>query len=141
MRTVIIHNIICNTEFLNINLLTVLDFCLLGNVFPYGVYRTFSFCISLYILIVKVNKFASVVDNEGIFNRGIGCKLFFCLVIQNKRFTVSVNCLTRILRLILPIAKPTLKLLALCYIVDFPIDIIVDSAYNDIRTQVVKCPG
>ena len=46
---------------------------------------------------------------------------------------IRINNLAGILRIVLPIAKPPLELLRLCYIFDFFIDIHADISYNDIR--------
>ena len=56
-----------------------------------------------------------------------------CAVIHHLGRTIRINNLAGIPRIVLPIAKPPLELLRLCYIFNSLIDILADISYNDIR--------
>lgn len=57
------------------------------------------------------------------------------------RLAVAVYRFTCFCRAILPIPKLSDKLFALRDFVNIFVYIIVNTAYNGVRTQVIKCPG
>ena len=80
--------------------------------------------------------FCFIEATQTVFDNLLRCQLQHLF-----RLAVVVYHFTCFCRVILPITEPSDKLLALRDFVDFSVDIIINSAYNGVRAQVVKRAG